>query len=50
MKNKDKKFDAVKMMREIRDRLHEEYQKNPERRQIDLARIRRKYMITPARG
>ena len=44
MKIKDKKFDAVRMMREIRDRLHEEYQKNPEKRKIDLERIRRKYM------
>jgi len=44
MKIKDKKFYAVRMMREIRDRLHEEYQKNPEKRKIDLERIRRKYM------
>jgi hypothetical protein len=44
MKIKDKKFDAVKMMREIRDRLHEEYQKNPEKRKLDLERIRREYM------
>jgi len=47
MKIKDKKFDAVRMMREIRDRLHEEYQKNPEKRKIDLERIRRKYMKDP---
>jgi hypothetical protein len=44
MKIKDKKFDAVKMMREIRDRLHEEYQENPEKRKLDLERIRREYM------
>ena len=40
--NKD--FDAVKMMREIRKQLHEEYEKNPEKRKIDLERIREKYM------
>ena len=47
MKNKDKKFDSVRMMREIRDRLHEEYQKDPDKRKIDLERIRRKYMKAP---
>jgi hypothetical protein len=48
MKNKDKKFDAVRMMREIRDMLHEEYLKDPDKRKIDLERIRRKYIKTPA--
>lgn len=48
MKNKDKKFDAVRMMREIRDRLHEEYQKDPGKMKIDLERIRREYMKAPA--
>ena len=44
MKTKDKKFDAVKMMRDIRDKLHQEYEKNPEKRQQDLEKIRNKYM------
>lgn len=44
MKTENKKFDAVKMMREIRDRLHNEYEMYPEKRQKDLERIRRKYI------
>lgn len=44
MKTKDKKFDAVKMMRDIRNILHEEYKKNPKKRKIDLERIRKKYI------
>jgi hypothetical protein len=44
MKTKDKKFDAVKMMREIRTRLHQEYERNPQKRQDDLERVRNKYM------
>jgi len=41
---KTKKFDAVKMMRDIRDKLHKEYENNPGKRQEDLERIRKKYM------
>lgn len=41
---KTKKFDAVKMMRDIRDKLHMEYENNPEKRQKDLDRVRKKYM------
>ena len=44
MKTKDKKFDAVKMMRDIRNILHQEYEKNPEKRNQDLERVRNKYM------
>ena len=44
MKTKDKKFDAVKMMRDIRNKLHQEYEKNPEKRHKDLERVRSKYM------
>jgi hypothetical protein len=44
MKTKDKKFDSVKMMRDIRDRLHKEYEKDPKKREKDLIRIRKKYM------
>jgi hypothetical protein len=38
-----KDFDAVQMMRDIRDKLHAEYQKNPELREKHLAAIRKKY-------
>ncbi len=44
LKTKEKKFDAVKMMREIRSKLHQKFEKNPEKRKQDLERIRRKYM------
>ena len=44
MKSKEKKFDAVNMMREIRDKLHHEYEKNPKKRYKDLERIRKKFM------
>ena len=44
MKTKEKKFDAVKMMREIRDKLHQEYEANPDKRKKDLERIRNTYM------
>jgi len=42
---KDKKFDAVRMMREIRDKLSEIYGKDPEAEKRDLGAIRRKYGI-----
>jgi hypothetical protein len=42
---KDKKFDAVKMMREIRDKLSEIYVKDPEAEKIDLEAIKSKYGI-----
>lgn len=44
MKTKDKKFDAVKMMRDIRNTLHKEYEDNPTKRQEDLERVRNQYM------
>ena len=40
-----KDFDSVKMMRDIRDRLYRMYEKNPELRQKNLERIRKKYGI-----
>lgn len=46
MKIKDKEFDAVKMMRNIRNKLHKEYEKNPDKRKADLERIRNQYMKT----
>ena len=38
-----KYIDAVKMMREIRDKHHAEYEKNPALREARLAAIRKKY-------
>ena len=42
MKTK-KDFDAVKMMRDIRNKHHEVYEKNPGLREQRLAEIRKKY-------
>lgn len=39
----EKEFDAVKMMRQIRQKHHEEYKLNPELREKKLAAIRSKY-------
>ncbi len=36
-------FDAVKMMREIRQKRHEEYESNPQLRDERLNEIRKKY-------
>jgi len=38
-----KDFDAVKMMRDIREKRHKEYESNPELREKRLAEIRKKY-------
>lgn len=40
-----KKFDSVKMMREIRDKLTKRYLGNPELEISDLEKIRRKYKL-----
>ena len=42
---KEEKIDAVKMMREIRDKLTKRYLENPELEITDLEKIRRKYKI-----
>ncbi len=42
---RDKKFDAVRMMREIRDKLSKRYTKDPEAEKRDLQDIRKKYRI-----
>ncbi|MDZ7775384.1 MAG: hypothetical protein U5L09_07105 [Bacteroidales bacterium] len=42
MKTK-KDFDAVEMMREIREKRHAEYEANPELREKRLEAIRKKY-------
>jgi hypothetical protein len=38
-----KDFDAVKMMRDIRDKHHDEYESNPALRETRLMEIRKKY-------
>ncbi|MCK4296905.1 MAG: hypothetical protein KAX28_09675 [Candidatus Marinimicrobia bacterium] len=40
-----KKFDSVKMMRDIRAKLSASYMKSPEKEQKDLEIIRKKYGI-----
>jgi len=42
---KDKKFDAVRMMKEIRDKLSKRYSEDPEAEKRDLEGIRKKYGI-----
>jgi hypothetical protein len=42
---KTKKFDAVKMMRDIRDKLLERYIANPEQETKELEEIRKEYHI-----
>ena len=44
-KTKEKKFDAVKMMREIRDGLSKIYSEHPEVEEKELEKIRKKYGI-----
>ena len=44
-KAKVKKFDAVKMMREIREKLSRQYEVNPEKQSEDLENIRKKYGV-----
>jgi len=44
---KDKEFDAVKMMREIRNGLSKEYIEGPDAEKRDLEEIRKKYGIYP---
>jgi len=44
-----KKFDAVKMMREIRDKMMERYLKNPELETEELEEIKKKYKILDAK-
>ena len=43
---KNKKFDSVKMMRDIRDDLSKKYNKNPKAEQNDLKLIRNKFKLT----
>lgn len=48
MRNNSKKktFDAVVMMRKIRDKLSKKYLENPDKEQKDLDRIRQKYGVS----
>lgn len=46
MKKKIKNFDAVKMMRDIRDTLSERYTMHPEQEEKDLEKIRQKYHLS----
>jgi hypothetical protein len=48
-KQRGKKFDAVKMMRVIRDTLSKKYINHPELEDSDLAKVSRKYGIRPVR-
>ncbi|NVM02617.1 MAG: hypothetical protein HWN67_09795 [Candidatus Helarchaeota archaeon] len=43
---KNKKFDAVAMMREIRNKLSKKYSENPDSEITDLKEIRKKYKLT----
>jgi len=45
--NKNKKFDAVQMMREIREKLSEKYWKRPDILKKEMEVIREKYNIKP---
>jgi len=44
-KKEEKKFDSVKMMREIRDKLSKKYSQNPDQETSDLVKIKAKYKI-----
>jgi hypothetical protein len=51
MKNKkEKSYDAVKKMREIRESLSKEYFENFEKEKKDLRKIQSKYRIKPLRN
>jgi hypothetical protein len=45
MKKKKEKMDAVKMMRDIRDRLSERYYNNADALHKDMESIRKKYKL-----
>ena len=44
-----KKFDSVKMMREIRDKLSKRYAKNPELQAKELKEVRKKHKLAGKR-
>jgi hypothetical protein len=43
--NKEKKFDAVQMMREIREKLSEKYWRHPDILKKEMESIRKKYHL-----
>lgn len=45
MMNQNKNFDAVKMMREIREKLSEKYWKHPDILKKEMQAIREKYNL-----
>jgi hypothetical protein len=45
-----KKFDAVKLMRDIRDKLVKRYLEDPELEKKDLEDIRKKYGLKPKKS
>jgi hypothetical protein len=45
MKDKEKKYDSVKMMREIREKLSKKYSQNPNSELKDLEIVKKKYRI-----
>lgn len=45
MKIKEKQFDAVKFMRQIREKLRRKYRNNPSLRKKNLEKIREKYKL-----
>jgi len=47
MNKAEKKFDAVQMMREIREKLSDRYWKHPELLKKEMDAIRKKYGIQP---
>jgi virulence-associated protein VapD len=47
---KKKKFDSVKMMRDIRDKLTKRYLENPQLEISDLQKVRKKYKIKTQKG
>ena len=46
-KKKEKKYDSVKMMREIRNKLSRKYSQNPAKEIEDLELVREKYGLKP---
>jgi hypothetical protein len=45
MKDEKHRIDAVKMMREIRDKLSEKYLLDPKQEMLDLEQVRKKYKL-----
>ncbi len=44
--NKNKKFDAIKMMRNIREKLSERYWQHPDILKKEMEAVRKKYNLT----